>query len=183
MIDKYSIENNTDALREYLTNKARIEDLYGGKIYWILNYDFYDKGDWYKNNGFDAITSYYQYGNYENNDFKEVIEVTKKSNADHIAAGRAVAPIITCGLDSRARNWFYYGDWGNRYYNWGTVLNGLPELIISTINFMTSNPNVKIGFVNHADEHTEQGFGFLPTKNKAGQIDDSVVRIFEQVVR
>ena len=183
MVSNADIEVNGQTLREIFTTKKRIEDLYGEKIYWIQNCDFYDKGDWYRNNGFDAITSYYQYGNYENNDFKEVIEISKRSNANHTAAGRVVAPIITVGLDPRGRTWNYYGDAGSRYYSWETVLSGLPTLIKNTTDFMSNTANVKIGFVNHADEHTEQGFGFLPTKRKDNTIDDRVVNIFEQTLR
>jgi hypothetical protein len=171
------------ALSNHRRDIDRINKAYGGKIYWILNSDFYEKGDWYKQNGFDAITGYYLYGNYKNNDFSEVIEISKNYNTSHTAAGRVVAPIITCGLDMRARAWYYTGgDAGNNYYSRNSTLAGLPALIKNTVEFMNSTESVKVGFVNHADEHTEQGLGFLPTKNSKNEIDDSVVKIFESVL-
>jgi len=182
MIQNFDIEQNTEGLKRAMETIRRINEQYGKEIYWVLNCDFYEQNNWYKNNGFEAITGYYLYGNYKDNDFKEVVNISSNWNSSHTAAGRVVAPLITCGLDSRARKWYEHGDAGNNFYKWETVYTHLPTLIKNTVEFMNSTEKVKIAYVVHADEHTEQGLGFLPRKLKNGSIDDRVVKIFEGAI-
>lgn len=181
LMENGDLRGNTDAANKMRITKSRIEQAYGKKIYWVLVCDFYEAGEWYKENGFDAISGYYLYGNYVNKDFKEVVDISKRWNEDHTAAGRVVAPLITLGLDSRARLWYYSGDGGSNYYTEESVKRLLPELIGNTVKFMNANPAVKIGFVNHADELTEQGVtSFTPRRLKSGVIDAGIVEIFER---
>jgi hypothetical protein len=167
-------ENLQDISR--IKREAGIEELY-----LIVSCYDYDSNDWVQKNGFDALTAYYHFGNYTNNHFGEVRTITNNWNVSNTQAGRNVAPLITCGLDSRAREWFYSGglEYISRYYTWQSTYETLPGIIDDTINFLANNDGARISFINHADECTEQGLSFFPRKLANGTIDDTIIRIFQ----
>jgi len=151
------------------------------ELYLILVCDDYERNDWMQNNGFSAMSSYYLYGNYLNNNFEEVRTISQGWNQSNKLAGRATAPSIILGLDQRAREWHYSGGTEiiSRYYTWQSCYEVLPKIIDDTINWLDNNPTSRIGFVNHADENTEQGISFFPRKLANGTIDATIVNIFK----
>lgn len=180
-IENFDITGNTQRVKDVKATMDLINRLYGNKIYWILNVDFYEAGQWYKENGFDAITNYYLYGNYENRNFKEAVDISRNFNYRNKDKSISVAPIITLGLDQRVRD-AYYDSENTRYYTYESVKEHLPQLISETYKFLAETPDSEIGFVNHGDENTEQGEGtFLPRRTANFVIDDSIVEIFAKI--
>lgn len=151
------------------------------ELYLILVSDNYEGNDWMQNNGFSAMSSYYLYGNYVNNNFNEVRNITQGWNQSNKIAGRATAPSIILGLDQRAREWHYSGGTEiiSRYYSWQSCYEILPKIIDDTILWLDNNPSSRMAFVNHADENTEQGISFFPRKLANGNIDATIVNIFK----
>ena len=165
--------------------KSKCTSLYPSitSFYVILECEGYYKGSsWMTSAGFDAISWYYSFGP-EFDTFAEVSTTTSTEMERLASAGVAVAPPITCGGDARARWWtFLNGGIISNYYEENDVLANLPTLINTVNSFMNTHSSCKLGFVDMADENTEQGTVFYPRKRRNGTINDNIQQKFKEVL-
>lgn len=110
----------------------------GGTNFWNASSSYYTYREY--GDGFQAVPPYFE-GLLANNKYK-------------------IAPMISFGLDSRARRLIEWGNTDCGFYPFGDVLNYLPQMVRSLDTYRNEG-NCAVCFVGHADETNEQGEGVL----------------------
>jgi hypothetical protein len=133
-------------------------------------------GDW------DAQCNYYTYGSYGDG-FIDVYRILSAAMETNRTNGRLV-PMISCGLDQRARYWLRYdGNTSIGFYNYEEdVLPKLGNMIDLTKGYLTAGA-CKFWMAGIVDENTEQGKGLFPTlriSNADTRIDDRAIMKFKE---
>ncbi len=130
-------------------------------------------GDW------DAQTNYYTYGDYGNG-FGDVTRILLEAMEPNRTNGRLV-PMVSCGLDSRARYWMRRNTTSIGFYNYtDDVLPKLGNMVVQCKAFLDAGA-CKFWMAGIVDENTEQGKGLFPTirvSDDNTNIDDRAIMVF-----
>lgn len=188
-----------DFIAKMNTNISRIKERYriisenpSAELYLVAQgIPYLENDNWFKNvGGFNSHTQYYIYGDYTNNDFQQVLDMTAEYvQGRTLKQAKFILP-LTMGLDSRAREWFYSGgasgggDPGSKFYSVPTLLEKLPNLINYALD-QGNNEFLDWYSINMADENTEQmsgGYGFIPTLNKYNIKNTEINKIFKNIL-
>lgn len=138
-----------------------------------------DIGSYVTGTNWDAKTNYYTYGEYGVG-FPAVAVQNRASMAAN-ASSKKLVPMISAGLDSRARYWLRKGTTDIGFYAYDVVINTLAEMVQDVKGYFDAG-NSKFWMAGVGDENTEQGKGLFPTINAANVIDDRAIEKFRSVL-